>query len=348
MPITKVQAKKILSSWGNETVEVQLAFSSGATSFASVPAGISAGKYEVKNVPVDEALAQITSITSRIVGVDLDQQRLDKLLVESNLGGNAMLPISAAFWRAQNAGKVVSFHKYPQLLVLVFEGGKHGSPAITMQEFMIVEDTVDVAAADFRKLKTYLESQGVADDTVGAEGGFSPESFTNEKVLQTITSVFPGKKIAIDVAGSFTTGGIDYADLLYKHQVVLIEDPYSDEAWADWQNFYRRFGSQIVVVGDDLTVTNADRITQALKPRVINAVVIKPNQNGTITGTLEAVKLARDNQLAVVVSHRGEETDDTWIADFALAVEADYVKFGGIDRGERIAKYNRLAELGMK
>ena len=102
-----------------------------------------------------------------------------------------------------------------------------------------------------------------------------------------------------------------------------------------------------MIIGDDLTVTNSKRLEKALNPKVINAIIIKPNQNGTITGTLNTVAKAQTNGLKIVVSHRGEETDDNWIVDFALEVRADFVKFGGMDRGERIAKYNRLRELGM-
>jgi enolase len=184
--------------------------------------------------------------------------------------------------------------------------------------------------------------------TVGAEGGFSPVDFDDKKVLDTIRQVFPGEDLAIDAAGSFQEDrGFNYDYIIEHYRITSLEDPYVPELITEWQQLFSKFGSQILMVGDDGTVTNAGRIDKIAKEQCINAVIIKPNQNGTITGTMEAVKAARGNNLKVIVSHRGEETDDDWIVDFALTVEADYVKFGGMDRGERIAKYNRLLELGM-
>ncbi|OGC92733.1 hypothetical protein A3D85_00105 [Candidatus Amesbacteria bacterium RIFCSPHIGHO2_02_FULL_47_9] len=344
MKLADVEARKIISSMGSETVEVTVVTERDKFS-AAVPAGISAGKYEVKNDTVEGALAQIAAIKPKIVGTDMSQAELDRILVEAGMAGNASLPISAAFWRA-SLGEVKTYNKFPKLFTLMFEGGKHGNPGITIQEFAVVEDTVEEAMQDFRKLRDYLESAGI-ETTVGAEGAFSPEGFDNLKTLDTISKVFADKKIALDVAGSFVMGGIDYKELKAKYNIASIEDPYSDEQWDEWKKFYDEFGQKIMVVGDDLTVTNSERIKRALAPQVVNAIIVKPNQNGTISGTLEAVKLAREYNLAIVVSHRAEETNDYWIADFALEVGADFVKFGGMDRGERIAKYNRLRDRGM-
>lgn len=343
MRITDIKPRAILSSMGNETVEVCLTLENGNQSQAAVPAGISAGQYEVKKLPVGEAIAQIELQKNELMGVDFNQESLDGKLVSLNLASNATLPISAAFWKTQQKA---SFAKFPKLLLLLFEGGKHGSGGITMQEFAIIEETVSQATVDFKVLKKYLDQQSIAT-TVGAEGGFSPQNFDNLQVLDIIKKVFPDKKIAIDSAWTFGHGELDYQQLLTNYNISSIEDPYSEEAWGKWKEFYDQFGQKIMVVGDDLTVTNGDRLKKALNPQVINALVIKPNQNGTITGALETAKLAKANGLKVVVSHRGEETDDNWIVDFALEAEADFVKFGGMGRGERIAKYNRLRELGM-
>ena len=128
--------------------------------------------------------------------------------------------------------------------------------------------------------------------------------------------------------------------------ITTVEDPFDDESWDKFTQLSAQ--NKYLVIGDDLTTTNPERIKKALELKAINGVVIKPNQIGTISQAKEAVKIARDGGLKIIVSHRGEETDDVWIVDFALAVEANYVKFGGMNRGERIAKYNRLIELGMK
>ena len=346
MRVLDIKARTILSSMGNETVEVEVKGENGERAAASVPAGISAGKYEVANVPATKAVSQIENFKKEIVGREMNQVGLDDLLVGSGMGGNATLAISAAVWKAGlKVGR--KYNKYPKLLVLMFEGGKHGNADITVQEFKVIEDSVTDAVGDFRRFKDYLQDAGVKI-VGGAEGAFSPTGFDNWKALDMLRRVFPDKNIALDVAGSFVEGEVDYGELLRRYKIASIEDPYSDEEWDKWADFYAKFGKKIMIIGDDLTVTNPERIKMAMSPKVVNAVIIKPNQNGTISGTLEAVKVAKKNDLKLVVSHRAEETSDDWIADFALEIEADFVKFGGVERGERVAKYNRLRALGMK
>lgn len=353
--ITDLAVKKILTSYGTETIQVALTLNNNISAVASVPAGISAGKYEAKTVSADQAKKEVESLANDLLENDYSQESLDELLVSQNLAGNSTLAVSAAFWKAENViGQNRTDSHFPQLLLLLFEGGKHGNPNLTFQEFMIIEDSLNQAATDFRSLRKHLEDQNI-ETTVGAEGGFSPENFTNETALETIAKVFPNKKIALDVAGSFTLskvegftqGTADYDTLLTKYNISSLEDPFSDEDWEKWANFYATHQDKILIVGDDLTVTNPERINLAVSKNAINAVIIKPNQNGTISGTQKAIAAAKKNGLKIIVSHRAQETQDDWIADFALSVEADYVKFGAMDRGERIAKYNRLQNLGM-
>ncbi|KKU92279.1 MAG: Enolase [Microgenomates group bacterium GW2011_GWA1_48_10] len=347
MKIGSIEAAKSLASLGNETIKVGVTLETGQTATVSLPAGISAGKYEVRSVPADEALGEIQRVQREIVGADWSQESLDEKLVSGHLAGNTTLGISAAFWKAQNRQVVGQTKKFPKLLLLLFEGGKHGNERITMQEFMLVENSLQTAVADFKKIREFLNSQGI-ESTVGAEGGFSPINFTNLLVLETITAVFPKRDLALDAAGSFKAGEVDYEKILRDYQIISLEDPYGDEDWEKWKELYRKVGDKVLIVGDDLTTTNPERIERAIREKAINVVIIKPNQNGTITGTLAAVRLAREGGLKVIVSHRGEETEDDWIVDFALEVDADFVKFGGMDRGERVAKYNRLLELGME
>lgn len=342
MRIIDIQPRSILSSAGNETVEVNLKAGNGKSSTASIPAGISTGRFEIKNLPVNEAILQINNFKNDLLNREFSQESLDKLLVEFDFAGNVALPISVAFWKLQPLQK----KNFPKLFLLLFEGGKHGNPNIGMQEFALLEETITEATVDFKRLSEYLKKQGLAT-TVGAEGAFSPENFDDIKVLDTLKEIFPHKKIAIDAANTFSKSEPDYETLLKNYNIVSLEDPFSEEAWSKWEAFYQKFGKQIMIVGDDLTVTNGKRLTMALNPPVINAIIIKPNQNGTISGALEVVRLAKEKGLKIIISHRGEETDDTWIVDFAVSVGADFVKFGGMDRGERIAKYNRLRELGM-
>jgi enolase len=182
---------------------------------------------------------------------------------------------------------------------------------------------------------------------VGAEGAFSPDGFNNIKVLEYLKGHFPERKLALDAAGTFAGENPDWQSLTQNYNLCSVEDPCSDDDWEGWKAFYDTFSEKILVVGDDLTVTNPERLKKALDPKVINAIIIKPNQNGTISGTLKTISAAKENGLRIIISHRGEETNDDWIADLAVEAGADYVKFGGISRGERIAKYNRLRELGM-
>lgn len=344
MKINNISAKKILSSLGSETVEATIEFESGLKTSASVPAGISAGKYEVAKVSSDEALRQIKEIASICEGENWTQEKLDDEINRRGLGGNSTLAVSAAFWKLSDTADRKSKY-FPKLMLLLFEGGKHGSPDITIQEFMVIEDSITSAVIDYQKMKRYLEENRL-ETTVGAEGGFSPLSFDNLKVLETIKNLLPDKKIALDVADSFKSDEkINFDSLIYNFNISVIEDPFNDEDWQSWVNFTKEYGKNILVVGDDLTTTNPYRIKKAIDLGAINAVVIKPNQIGTITQALKAAKIAKEAGLKIVVSHRGEETNDTWIVDFAIAVEADYVKFGGINRGERIAKYNRLLEM---
>ncbi len=315
---------------GDYTIEATI----NDTFVASVPAGISAGKYEIKKVPADQALEEIRQISEICRDKDWTQESLDKEISSHGYGGNSTLAVSAAFFKSQK----VSVSKFPKLMLLLFEGGEHGNKNITIQEFLAIEDTLEQAMRDFRTMKEYVTDNNI-EHTVGAEGGFSPLKFSNTDVLDLLKKVLPDKRIGVDMAECFGESNI-------PDGVVTVEDPFDDESWDKFTQLTAL--NKFLVIGDDLTTTNPERIKKALELKAINGVVIKPNQIGTISQAKEAVKIARDGGLAIIVSHRGEETDDVWIVDFALDVQADYVKFGGMNRGERIAKYNRLIELGMK
>ncbi len=348
MRIKNLTEGKTLASLGNETIKVKIELENGTSEELIVPAGISTGKYEARIVTADEAISQIRKIKNIILNKRWTQEELDKRLDELGLGGNASLALSGAFWKAQSKVSKHQNLKFPRLMLLLFEGGKHGNPNISMQEFMIIEDSLREAILDFKMLRAYLEKNNL-QSTVGAEGGFSPVGFDNIIALDTIKKVFPKKEIAVDAAANFGEGQVVNFDMLVSnYNIKSIEDPFPDEDWEEWISFCSRFSEKIMIVGDDLTATNPKRLQKAIDFKAINAAVIKPNQNGTISGTLEAVRIAKKAKLKIIVSHRGEETIDDWIVDFALWVDADFVKFGGMDRGERVAKYNRLSYLGMQ
>ncbi|OGH38174.1 MAG: hypothetical protein A3B44_00780 [Candidatus Levybacteria bacterium RIFCSPLOWO2_01_FULL_38_21] len=347
MKIKDLEPDKALASLGSETVKVVIKLENRETADVSIPTGISAGKYEARKVSADEGIYQIQKIKHLIINHNWTQETLDAQLEDLSLGANASLAISASFWKAISRINYKQKLKFPKLMLLLFEGGKHGNPNISMQEFMIIEESLKDAIEDFRRLRNFLEKKGL-ESTVGAEGGFSPLSFNDIQALKTIEKIFPNRQIALDAAASFKKGTIpDYDLILSKYKIASLEDPFSDEEWDLWVKFCTRFGKRVMIVGDDLTATNTERINKAVSLRAINAVVIKPNQNGTISGTIKAAEIAKKGNIKIVVSHRGEETIDNWIVDFAIKIEADFVKFGGMDRGERIAKYNRLSELGM-
>lgn len=347
MKIKSITPSTIIASLGDKTIQLDLILDNDQSACVSLPAGISAGKYEAKTIPAQQCLEEINKIKQEILDGDWTQQTLDQKLISLGVAGNTTLAISAAFWKANLISQKTTYTKFPKLFLLLFEGGKHGSGNISMQEFTIIEDTLAQAVTDFKKMEQFLKFKGI-ETNVGAEGGFSPQNFTNTLVLESITSVFPEKNLALDAAGTFKSGEIDYTQLLLKYKITSLEDPFSDEDWEKWSALTAQYGSKILIVGDDLTTSNPTRLQKAIELKAINAIIIKPNQNGTISGTVETVELARKNGLKVIVSHRGQETDDDWIVDFALSVEADFVKFGGMDRGERVAKYNRLQQLGME
>lgn len=348
MKIKEITGLKNLSSMGNETIKLSMLLENTIKSSVVLPAGISAGKYEAPNIPAQDALAEIESIKASLLEKDWEQETLDDYLVSLHLAGNTTLGISASFWKGTTIlGQNVHFDTFPKLLMLLFEGGKHGNPALTIQEFMLIEESLSQAIADFKTMRAYLVAQKI-ESTVGAEGGFSPMNFTNQLVLEVIREVFPDRPLGLDAAGSFRSADADFPELFKRSTIYYLEDPYSDEQWEDWSKLTEQYGKEKLIVGDDLTVTNPERLQKAIDQKAIGGIIIKPNQNGTISGAMKTVKLAKENGLKVIVSHRGEETDDSWIVDFALSVKADYVKFGGMDRGERVAKYNRLLELGMK
>lgn len=364
MPSVKsILSRKILDSRSEWTVETTLDVD-GAVAVASVPGGTSVGSFEAKNLPVQEALQKIKDITPKIVGKTFNsQEAFDKYLLEldgtadkKNLGANTTLSISHTFARASALIKNVPLYKYiadcygvplsmakPKIMMLIFEGGKHGSNNISIQEFMVVVDSVEAGDSVYDLARKTLLSKNLEVE-VGLEGAFSPVGFSNDDILKLLASL-GGYPLALDIAATSVNTNLDFGKIIEKYNILSIEDPFGEEEWNKWISFTKNYGESVLVVGDDLVVTNPDRISKAIKLQACNAVVIKPNQIGTLTETLRAVRLAKDNDLKVVVSHRSGETNDAFIADLAVGVGADFVKFGSPSRGERVAKYNRLLEI---
>jgi len=265
----------------------------------------------------------------------------------------------------------------PAPLMNVLNGGQHADNGLEVQEFMIVpvgassfSDALRAGVETFHALKSLLKKQGLAT-SVGDEGGFAPRVETNEAALRLVVQAIekagyrPGQDIAValDAASSefydkskkrytFDKRELDadaliavYRDLCDRYPIVSIEDGCAEDDWDGWKKLTRELGDRVQLVGDDLFVTNSLRLQEGIEREVANAILIKVNQIGTVTETLEAMELAAFNDYSCIVSHRSGETEDTFIADLAVATGAGQIKTGSASRSERIAKYNQLLRI---
>lgn len=277
----------------------------------------------------------------------------------------------------------VNAKKLPTPMMNILNGGKHSDNNISSQEFMIMPtsgkdfaENLQMGVETYHNLKKVLKSKGYSV-AVGDEGGFAPNLQSEEEALDVIVEAIkkagyiPGKdiSIALDVAstemydeakkvgkngylfwktGTFKTSDemIDYLEeLVQKYPIVSIEDGLAEEDWNSWKKLTQKLGSKIQLVGDDLFVTNTDRLRKGIKNKVANSILIKPNQIGTLTETLDAIEMAQKAGYTTVISHRSGETEDTTIADIAVAVNAGQIKTGAPCRTDRVAKYNRLLNI---
>ncbi len=259
----------------------------------------------------------------------------------------------------------------------ILNGGEHADNNVDIQEFMVMpvgapnfREGIRVCTQIFHNLKKVLKDRGLST-SVGDEGGFAPNLASNEEALQTIAEAVEkaGFKlgedvvIALDVAatelykdGKYVLAGegktftveemIDYYEMLVdKYHIISIEDGLAEDDWDGWKKLTDRLGAKIQLVGDDLFVTNTERLQRGIDGKISNSILIKLNQIGTVTETLDAIALARENHMTAIVSHRSGETEDTFIADLAVATNAGQIKTGAPSRTDRVAKYNQLIRL---
>lgn len=278
---------------------------------------------------------------------------------------------------ASASGIQISVNKVPIPIFNIIEGGQHGAGNLDFQEFQAIPSSakrfyqsLQMGAEIYHATRESLARRG-AIHSVGDEGGYAPNLFTNAdafRILMEAVSnsgyqlgqdVFLGLDVAANQlfdGGRYSikdrTGGIDskrlieFYDQLYEEfKLLLLEDPLQEDDWEGWKAIMNQMGSNTLVAGDDLLVSNPSRVQQAVSQRVCNTIVVKPNQVGTVTEVLGVIKLAKDAGWRVIVSHRTGETNDWFLADFAVGVASDYVKFGALARGERVAKYNRLLSI---
>ncbi len=341
------------------------------------------------------------TLAPQIVGMDtIDIFSIDKKLIEldgtenkSKFGANALLAISEVITKLGASDSKLTLYSYifelakktgiktdikiPIPLFNMINGGKHGAGNLDFQEFFIIPTSsktysqgLQSGVEIYHSIKANLQRKG-AIHSVGDEGGFAPNLFTNADALELFVEsiketeyqmgrdVFLGLDVA---ASSFYKDGEylikdksspldDYGLLEYykainnQYHLALIEDPFYEDGWESWGKITSELGGQVSIVGDDLLVTNPKRVQKAINEKSCNAILVKPNQIGTISETLSVIKLAKEANWKIVVSHRSGETNDSFIADFSVGVGADYVKFGAPARGERVAKYNRLSSI---
>lgn len=406
--INAIKAREILDSRGIPTIETNIFSDTGQTASASVPAGTSTGTHEAKelrdNDPIRyqgmgvlKAVEAINTIVAKaIIGRDPTKQtELDQILInldgtldKHNLGANSILSVSQAVCEL---GAVVTgyptYHylslKYglnpgheliPTPIFTIIDGGLHGAGNLDFQEFQIIPAThksyheaLQCGEEIYQTLGRVLAQRG-AIHSVGLEGGYAPNLFTNidalevifEAIRQTRYQLAQDVFLGLDVAASsfynrdvYTIKDrsqpltrsefIDYyVDLNERYHLFSLEDPLDEDDFEGWTLLSSRLSKQTVIIGDDLLTTNKDRVKQGIEKKACTGILVKPNQIGTISETVEIVKICKQAGWHIVVSHRSGESNDDFIADFSIGVGADYIKFGAPARGERVAKYNRL------
>lgn len=408
--IKSLYAREILDSRATPTIEAVVILEDGNFGVSSVPSGSSTGSHEAHELRdgdpnrylgngVLKAVGNINGeIASRLVGMefntvaDIDNEliKIDNTPNKSRLGANATLGVSMAATKALAGAAKLPLYRYvaqlygntqmlfiPTPMFNMINGGRHGAGNLDFQEFHVIPNhlpqfsaVLETGAVIYETIKKILIRRG-AIHSVGDEGGFAPNLFTNLDALEILSESIiacnhkPGAdvELGLDVAAnSFYSDGryvikdrssplesaefSDYLrDLNQQYHLRILEDPLDENDWRGWANLTSSLGNTTTIVGDDLLVTNESRVAKAISEKACNAVLIKPNQIGTVTETIEVTKKARAAAWKVIVSHRSGETNDSFIADFAVGVGSDYVKFGAPARGERVAKYNRLLSI---
>jgi len=408
--IAKIQAREVLDSRGNPTIEADVTLASGAFGTACAPSGASTGSREALELRdgdksrylgkgVLKAVAGVNGpISEALIGMDaLDQRALDNKMLaldgtenKESLGANAILAVSLAAAKAAAAHKQVPLYVHiadlnntpgeyslPVPMMNIINGGEHADNNVDIQEFMVQPVNFDnfpealrCGTEIFHALKSVLSGRGL-NTAVGDEGGFAPNLASNEEALVVITEAVAnaGYKLGTDVTlaldcaasefyadGQYNLGGdnksfdsegfTDYlADLAANYPILSIEDGMDESDWDGWASLTKKIGDKVQLVGDDLFVTNTKILKRGIDQNIGNSILIKFNQIGSLSETLDAIKMAKDAGFTVVISHRSGETEDTTIADLAVGTAAGQIKTGSLSRSDRVAKYNRLLRI---
>ena len=401
--IKAVNAREILDSRGNPTIEVEVVLEDKSIGRAAVPSGASTGAFEAAELRdggsrylgkgVTSAVKNvIEKITPVVLGMSAtDQRAIDQKMIsldgtknKSVLGANAILGVSLATARAASISANQSLFRYlggsaaktlPVPMMNILNGGAHADTNVDIQEFMIApigadsfKESLRWGAEIYHSLKSVLKTKGLAT-SIGDEGGFAPNLDSNRAALDLILVAIEGAgfkvgsqiALAMDVAATefFNEGKYEfegksltsdqmityYSDLVSNYPLVSIEDPLDEDDWSGWAKLTTELGEKIQIVGDDLFVTNPERLAKGIKSKTANALLVKVNQIGTLTETIDAVNMAHENNYKSMMSHRSGETEDTTIADLAVALNCGQIKTGAPARSERVAKYNQLLRI---
>ena len=403
--IARVQARQILDSRGNPTVEVDVALETGEFGRAAVPSGASTGAHEALELrdggseyggkAVMQAVTNVNELVApELMGMEAtDQIAIDTAMIQldgtddkGKLGANAILGVSLAVAKAAAEYVELPLYRYlggpsartlPVPMMNILNGGKHAVNSTDLQEFMVMpvgaptfSEAVRWSAEVYQALKKVLSGKSYSVN-VGDEGGFAPSLGSNAEAIELILVAIekagyrPGDDmmIALDPASSeiyedgkyqLTTENraltseemVDfYVDWIEKYPIISIEDGLDEDDWSGWAVLTDKAGDKVQIVGDDLFVTNTERLQRGIDEEVGNSILIKLNQIGSLTETLAAIEMAKRASYTAVVSHRSGETEDTTIADLVVATNAGQIKTGAPCRSDRVAKYNQLIRI---
>jgi enolase len=405
--IADIQAREILDSRGNPTVEADVILMSGVMGRAAVPSGASTGEHEaielrdgdkaryggkgvlraVQNVQEVIAPALAGADATDQMGIDAALLDMDGTPNKANLGANAILAVSMATARAAAQEVGMPLWRYlggplarvmPVPMMNILNGGAHATNTVDFQEYMIIpvgaesfSEGLRMGTEVFHALKKVLVKRKLSTG-VGDEGGFAPDLKSDEEAITVVLEAIeaagftPGQDVALalDCAASelhkdgkytFKKSGAGtkdaaamvalYSKWIDEYPIVSIEDGMSEDDWAGWKLLTDAIGDRCQLVGDDIFVTNTERLARGIEEGVANSILIKVNQIGTLTETLESIEMARAAGYLSVISHRSGETEDTFIADLAVGTGAGQIKTGSASRSDRIAKYNQLLRI---
>tara|TARA_Y100001970_G_scaffold10766_1_gene12642 strand:- start:1133 stop:2329 length:1197 start_codon:yes stop_codon:yes gene_type:complete len=382
--IKKVKGRQVFDSRGNPTVEAEV-FSENLSALAIVPSGASTGTHEAYELrdkdnidylgkSVLKAVENINGpISKALKNIEVNEQsKIDQILIDldgteqkKKLGANAILAVSIASCKLAAKEKKLSLFKHlsksqkyqlPIPLLNIINGGVHAKNNLDIQEFMIRPENSNSFSEAIRKsflviqnLKTFIDNTNVGD-----EGGFAPNLKNTEDAIKLITNSIeksgfkPGEdfSICLDVAANELKQPMsidNYLELIKKYSIKSIEDPFKEDDWSSWKKLTN--SSNIQIVGDDLFATNLMRLKKGIEQKSANAVLVKLNQIGTLTETLDVIDLAHKSGFKTIISHRSGDSEDTFIADLAVATNSSQIKAGSLARSERVAKYNRLLRI---